>query len=164
MGADCGPAGPLAADPGCPARIGSSGAHILRLIVGQGLTLAVAGVALGLGMAVDLTRVTKSLSAGIGLLQVSATDVSTHAAVALLFLLVALPQVASWRFGQPGPIRRRHCELDRSQRMRCVGALCWRVGRRSDRFRKSSLPSPQAYSKIFCELLRTFVLRQILLM
>jgi len=48
-------------------------------------------VAVGLGMAVELTKVTKSLSAGIGLFRVSATDVSTHAAVALLFLLVALP-------------------------------------------------------------------------
>jgi ABC-type lipoprotein release transport system permease subunit len=60
------------------------------LIVGQGLTLSVAGVALGFGTAVDLTSVTKSLSAGIGLFQASATDVSTHASVALLLILVAL--------------------------------------------------------------------------
>lgn len=112
--------GPPCGHPGCPARIGSAGAHILRLIVGQGLTLAVDGVALGLGMAADLTRVTKSLSAGIGLFQVSATDVSTHAAVALLLILVALAAGCIPARGQPGPVRRLHCEVDRIPK----NALC----------------------------------------
>jgi hypothetical protein len=63
---------------------------ILRLIVGQGFTFAIAGLALGLGMAVELTVVIQTLSVGMGLLQVSATDVSTRFAVVPLFIPVAL--------------------------------------------------------------------------
>jgi ABC-type lipoprotein release transport system permease subunit len=60
------------------------------LTVGQGFTFAIAGLALGLGMAVELTGVMQSLSAGMSLFQVSATDVSTRSAVVLRFIPIAL--------------------------------------------------------------------------
>lgn len=65
--------------------LGAQQGDILRLVVGQGLGLAVAGVALGIAGALALTRVMKSL-----LFHVSPTDPATFAGVALLFLLVAL--------------------------------------------------------------------------
>ena len=63
------------------------GAHpgdVLRLIVGQGMKLVFAGVALGVAGAVALTRVMASLLYGV-----SATDPATFAAVALLLTLAA---------------------------------------------------------------------------
>jgi ABC-type antimicrobial peptide transport system permease subunit len=65
--------------------LGAQHADILRLVVGQGLGLALAGVAAGVGGAVALTRVMKGL-----LFHVSATDPATFAGIALLFILVAL--------------------------------------------------------------------------
>jgi predicted permease len=65
--------------------LGAQEGDILRLVVGQGLALAVVGVALGLGAAVALTRVMKEL-----LFQVSSTDPATFVGIALLFVVVAL--------------------------------------------------------------------------
>jgi putative ABC transport system permease protein len=65
--------------------LGAQQNDILRLVVGQGLRLALAGVAAGIAGAVALTRVMKTL-----LFRVSATDPATFGGVALLFLFVAL--------------------------------------------------------------------------
>jgi ABC-type antimicrobial peptide transport system permease subunit len=54
-------------------------------VLGQGLGLALGGVAIGLGGAFALTRVIESL-----LYHVSATDPATFADVSLLLVLVAL--------------------------------------------------------------------------
>lgn len=64
--------------------LGAQQSDILRLIVGQGLGLTVAGVFLGLGGSFALTRTMGSL-----LFQVSATDPATFAGIALLLILVA---------------------------------------------------------------------------
>ncbi|MGH9584794.1 MAG: ABC transporter permease [Bryobacteraceae bacterium] len=69
--------------------LGARQSDILRLIVGQSFRLALAGVAVGIAGAFGLTRLMRSL-----LFHVSATDPATFAAVALLFLCVAL--VASY--------------------------------------------------------------------
>ncbi|MGH9402899.1 MAG: FtsX-like permease family protein, partial [Terriglobia bacterium] len=65
--------------------LGAQQRDILRLVAGQGLGLALVGVAIGLGGAVALTRVMKAL-----LFQVSATDPATFVGIALVFALVAL--------------------------------------------------------------------------
>jgi putative ABC transport system permease protein len=64
--------------------LGAQDADILRLVVRQGIVLTVAGVALGIGGALALTRVMASL-----LFRTSAADPAAFAAVALLFLVVA---------------------------------------------------------------------------
>jgi putative ABC transport system permease protein len=65
--------------------LGAQHRDILRLLLGQGLALALGGVALGAGGALALTRVMKTL-----LFQVSATDPATYLCIALLFVTVAL--------------------------------------------------------------------------
>ncbi len=65
--------------------LGAQQADILGLVVGQGLRLALAGVALGIAGAFGLTRLMTTL-----LFHVTATDPATFVAVAVLFLLVAL--------------------------------------------------------------------------
>jgi putative ABC transport system permease protein len=65
--------------------LGAQHADILRLVLRQGLTLAVAGVALGCGGAFALTRLMKTL-----LFQMNTADPATYLAVALVFVAVAL--------------------------------------------------------------------------
>jgi len=65
--------------------LGAQQGDILRMMIGQGLALAVVGVGLGLAGALALTRLMTSL-----LFHVNATDPATFAAVAGLFLLAAL--------------------------------------------------------------------------
>jgi putative ABC transport system permease protein len=65
--------------------LGARRSDVLRLIVGQGLALAGAGITLGLFGAFALTRLMTSLLFGV-----SATDPLTFAAVALLLAAVAL--------------------------------------------------------------------------
>ena len=69
--------------------LGAQQGDILRIVLGQGLGLALGGVAIGLGGALALTRVLESL-----LYHVSATDPATFAGISLLLVLVAL--VASY--------------------------------------------------------------------
>jgi predicted permease len=65
--------------------LGAQQADILRLVMGQGLGLTLAGIGAGIAGALALTHVMKSL-----LFHVSETDPATFAGVALLFLFVAL--------------------------------------------------------------------------
>jgi putative ABC transport system permease protein len=64
--------------------LGAQRGDVLRLIIGQGVMLTVAGVLLGLGGAFALTRLMSSLLFGIG-----STDPGTFMGVALLLLVVA---------------------------------------------------------------------------
>ena len=65
--------------------LGAQHQDILRLVVGQGLALALAGVAIGIGGAFALTRVMGSL-----LFHVSATDPGIFAGIGGLFLVVTV--------------------------------------------------------------------------
>jgi putative ABC transport system permease protein len=65
--------------------LGAQHGDILRLVLIQALGLTAAGLAIGIGGAVALTRVMRSL-----LFHVSATDPATFAGVALFFAIVAL--------------------------------------------------------------------------
>jgi putative ABC transport system permease protein len=69
--------------------LGAQRRDVLKLVVGQGMKLALAGVALGLLASSALTRLMEKL-----LFEVSATDLSTFAVIAVLLTLVAL--VACW--------------------------------------------------------------------
>jgi predicted permease len=69
--------------------LGAQRRDVLKLVVGQGMKLALAGVALGLLASVALTRLMEKL-----LFEVSATDFSTFAVIAVLLTFVAL--VACW--------------------------------------------------------------------
>ena len=65
--------------------LGARESNIVRLVLGEGLSMTLGGVALGAAGAFWLTRLMKSL-----LFQVSPTDPATFAAVAILLVLLAL--------------------------------------------------------------------------
>jgi ABC-type antimicrobial peptide transport system permease subunit len=65
--------------------LGASSGQVLRMIVGQGLKLALAGIACGLLVAVGASRIMASI-----LTNVKANDPSTFVAVPVFFGLVAL--------------------------------------------------------------------------
>jgi len=69
--------------------LGAESRDVLKLVVGEGMKLALAGVALGLVASLALTRLMTSLLYGV-----SATDAPTFAAVALSLTVVAL--LACW--------------------------------------------------------------------
>jgi putative ABC transport system permease protein len=65
--------------------LGAARTRVLALVVGQGMTLAAAGVAIGLGGALALTRLLSAQLFGIG-----ATDPATYILVSLLLAAIAL--------------------------------------------------------------------------
>jgi putative ABC transport system permease protein len=65
--------------------LGAEPRDVLRLVIGQGMSLALCGVGIGLLAAFGLTRVLTGLLFGV-----TATDPTTFIAVPLLLLLVAL--------------------------------------------------------------------------
>jgi putative ABC transport system permease protein len=77
------------AEIGLRIALGADPAGILRLVIGQGLGLSAAGIAIGFVAAAGLTHVMASMLVGI-----TATDPWTFAAMILLFFLVAA--VACW--------------------------------------------------------------------
>jgi putative ABC transport system permease protein len=64
--------------------LGAQRSDVLKLIVGQGVVLTIAGVVIGLGAAYGLTRLMSSLLFGVG-----STDPWTFTGVAVLLLGVA---------------------------------------------------------------------------
>jgi putative ABC transport system permease protein len=87
--------------------LGAQKRNVLSLVIGQGLRLALIGVALGLAAALALTRVIQSL-----LYDVRPTDPATFAAVSLILIAVAL--LACWlparRATQIHPMEALRCE------------------------------------------------------
>jgi len=69
--------------------LGAQARDVLKLVIGQGMMLALIGVALGLVASLALTRTMKTLLFGV-----SATDPATFAGLALLLIAVAL--LACW--------------------------------------------------------------------
>ncbi|HKG96304.1 MAG TPA: FtsX-like permease family protein, partial [Pyrinomonadaceae bacterium] len=69
--------------------LGAQSGNVLRLVIGHGMKLALAGVGLGLVASLALTRTMKNLLFGV-----SATDPLTFTGIALLLALVAL--LACW--------------------------------------------------------------------
>jgi putative ABC transport system permease protein len=69
--------------------LGANSRKVLRLVIGQGMTLVSIGAVVGLAAAFALTRLMKGL-----LFSVSATDPLTFALISLLLAVVAL--VACW--------------------------------------------------------------------
>ena len=65
--------------------LGASRGHVLRMVVGRGMRLALAGVGVGLAGALVLTRLMKSL-----LFEVGAADPLTFGLISLLLVAVAL--------------------------------------------------------------------------
>jgi hypothetical protein len=65
--------------------LGAQASDVLKLVIGQGMALALAGVALGVVASLALTRAMKTLLFGI-----SATDPLTYAGIAFLLTVVAL--------------------------------------------------------------------------
>jgi ABC-type antimicrobial peptide transport system permease subunit len=87
--------------------LGARPADILRMVVGEGLRLASAGLVAGLVAAAALTWTMRSLLFGV-----SAADPATYAGITLLLLAVAL--VATWiparRAARVDPMRAIRCE------------------------------------------------------
>jgi putative ABC transport system permease protein len=65
--------------------LGAQAGNVLRLVVGQGMRLVLAGVLVGLLMSLALTRLMKGLLFGV-----SATDPLTFVLIAALLVTVAL--------------------------------------------------------------------------
>jgi putative ABC transport system permease protein len=65
--------------------LGAQKADVLKLVLGQGMTLTLIGIAIGLAAALGLTRLMKSLLFGV-----SATDPMTFAVASMLLGVVAL--------------------------------------------------------------------------
>jgi predicted permease len=73
------------AEIGVRMTLGASPDRILRLIMGYGLRLSVAGIAIGLASAIALTRAMQSMLVGIG-----PTDPITYVIMSLIFFVIAV--------------------------------------------------------------------------
>jgi putative ABC transport system permease protein len=65
--------------------LGAQASDVLRLVIGQGMKLALLGVALGLGVSLGVTRLLEGL-----LFEVNVTDPATFGVIALLLTGIAL--------------------------------------------------------------------------
>jgi ABC-type antimicrobial peptide transport system permease subunit len=89
------------AEIGIRQAIGAQRGDILRMVMGQGLRLSVAGIVLGAAVAAVLTRLIARM-----LFHVSATDPATFAMIAAVFLAVGLTAsyVPAWRATRIDPL------------------------------------------------------------
>jgi putative ABC transport system permease protein len=89
------------AEIGIRQAIGAQRADILRMVMAQGLRLSLAGIVIGAAAAVALTRLISGL-----LFHTSATDPLTYAAIAVIFLPVALAAsyLPAWRAMRVDPL------------------------------------------------------------
>ncbi|MBO0723556.1 MAG: FtsX-like permease family protein, partial [Blastocatellia bacterium] len=69
--------------------IGAKGRDVLRLVIGQGMKLALIGIALGVGGALALTRLLSTMLFGV-----SPADPATFLTIVLLLLFIAF--LACW--------------------------------------------------------------------
>jgi putative ABC transport system permease protein len=69
--------------------LGAQRGHVLRLVVKQGMSLALAGIGIGLPASFGLTRLISGLLFGV-----SATDLLTFVTIAMLLMFVAM--LACW--------------------------------------------------------------------
>jgi predicted permease len=87
--------------------LGARTSDVLKMIIGQGMTLTIIGVMIGLCLAFGLTRLMKSLLFGV-----SATDPLTFILIALLLTVVAL--LACWlparRAAKTDPMTALRCD------------------------------------------------------
>jgi ABC-type antimicrobial peptide transport system permease subunit len=87
--------------------LGAQAADVLRMVLLQGMSLALIGVAIGLGASFALTRWLQEL-----LFEVTATDPLTLASIAFLLIIVAL--MACWiparRATRVDPLSALRCE------------------------------------------------------
>jgi putative ABC transport system permease protein len=65
--------------------LGAQRVEVLRLVLGQGLLLTLAGLAVGIAMSLALTRYLKSVLFGV-----TTSDLVTYAGVTLLLCLVSV--------------------------------------------------------------------------
>ncbi len=81
--------------------LGAEARAVVRLVLGQGVRLALIGVAVGLGMSLGLNRILRRFVIGI-----STTDVTSYAlaAVAILAVAVAATLVPAWRAARVDPL------------------------------------------------------------
>jgi predicted permease len=81
--------------------LGAQRKDVLRLILNHGMKMAVGGVALGLVVALGLTRLMSKMLYGV-----SATDPATFAVITLLLMMVALLAcfLPAWRATQVDPL------------------------------------------------------------
>jgi predicted permease len=87
--------------------LGAQGSDVLKLVIGQGMILVTAGIAIGLIGAFALTRVLSSLLFGV-----SATDLPTFIVVTFLLVMIALLAcwVPAWRATKVDPMTALRCE------------------------------------------------------
>jgi predicted permease len=87
--------------------LGAQRPDVLKLVIGQGMAVALTGVSLGLGVALAVTRMIKSLLFGI-----SATDPLTFVGIASLLLFVAFAAcvIPAWLATKVDPLTALRCD------------------------------------------------------
>ncbi len=87
--------------------LGARGSRVVRLVLGQGMVVAVAGVGLGLAGAFGLTRFLRSIVWGI-----TTTDLATFTSVTVLLALVVVGAslVPAWRASRADPLETLRAE------------------------------------------------------
>jgi putative ABC transport system permease protein len=81
--------------------LGAQRRDVMRLVLGHGMKMALAGVSLGLIVALGLTRLISKMLYGV-----SATDPATFVAITVLLITVALLAclIPAWRATQVDPL------------------------------------------------------------